>query len=123
MRASEFLIEKHVGKIGQRRSQSTVGLNKFRDADLADRFYELNRVMMAAASTDGTFIPDTDHESWAGRYNVAMPYTDVEQDMLEKAFQAVGSEYEDLNHGDLKSKELDSTNKRSPVTGFKGYAR
>jgi hypothetical protein len=123
MRASEFLIEKHVGKIGQRRSQSTVGLNKFRDSDLADRFYELNRVMMAAASTDGTFVPDTDHESWAGRYNVAMPYTDVEQDMLEKAFQAVGSEYEDLNHGDLKSKELDSTNKRSPVTGFKGYAR
>jgi hypothetical protein len=123
MRASEFLIEKHVGKIGQRRSQSTVGLNKFRDADLADRFYELNRVMMAAASTDGTFVPGTDHESWAGRYNVAMPYTDVEQAMLEKAFQAVGSDYEDLNHGDLKSKELESTNKTSPVKSFKGYAR
>ena len=123
MRAQEFLTEKRVGKIGQRKSQATVGLNKFRDADLADRFYELNRVMMAAASTDGKFVPDTDHESWAGRYNVAMPYTDVEQDMLEKAFHAVGSDYEDLNHGDLKSKELDSTNKRSPVIGFKGYAR
>jgi hypothetical protein len=123
MRAHEFLIEKHLGKIGQRRSQATVGLNKFRDADLADRVYELNRVMMAAAATDGTFVPDIDNESWAGRYNVAMPYTDVEQDMLEKAFQAVGSDYEDLNHGDLKSKELDSTNKRSPVTGFNGYPR
>jgi hypothetical protein len=123
MRASEFLIEKHVGKIGQRKSQSTVGLNKFRDLDLADRFYELNRVMMAAASTDGTFVPDIDHESWAGRYNVAMPYTEVEQAMLEKAFQAVGSEYEDLNHGDLKSKEVESTNKTSPVKSFKGYAR
>lgn len=123
MRAVEFLIEKRVGKIGRRKSQATVGLNKFRDADLADRVYELNRVMMAAASTDGTFVPDTDHESWAGRYNVAMPYTDVEQDMLEKAFQAVGSEYEDLNHGDLRSRELDSTNKQSPVTAFKGYPR
>ena len=123
MRAREFLLETHVGKIGRRKSQATVGLNKFRDADLADRFYELNRVMMAAASTDGTFVPDVDHESWAGRYNVAMPYTEVEQRMLEKAFQAVGSEYEDLNHGDLKSKELESTNKRSPVTGFKGYPR
>ena len=123
MRAQEFLTEKRVGKIGQRKSQATVGLNKFRDADLADRFYELNRVMMAAASTDGKFVPDTDHESWAGRYNVAMPYTDVEQDMLEKAFHAVGSNYEDLNHGDLKSKELESTNKRSPVTSFKGYPR
>jgi len=123
MRAREFLIEKHAGKIGQRKSQATVGLNKFRDADLADRFYEMNRVMMAAASTDGTFIPDTDHESWAGRYNVAMPYTEVEQHMLEKAFQAVGSDYKDLNCGDLKSKELESTNKKSPVISFKGYPR
>ena len=123
MRAHEFLIEKHVGKIGNRRQAGTRGLTKFRDADLADRVYELNRVMMAAACTDGTFVPDTDHESWAGRYNTAHPYTEVEQAMLEKAFQAVGSDYEDLNHGDLKSKELDSTNKRSPVTGFKGYPR
>jgi hypothetical protein len=52
-----------------------------------------------------------------------MPYTSVEQDMLEKAFQAVGSDFEDLNHGDLKSKELVSTNKRSPIQGFKGYPR
>ena len=123
MRAHEFLIEKHTGKIGQRRSQATVGLNKFRDVDLADRVYELNRVMMAAASTDGTFVPDMDHESWAGRYNVAMPYTDVEQAMLEKAFQAVGSDYQDLNHGDLRSQELESTNTTSPVQGFKGYPR
>jgi hypothetical protein len=123
MRAHEFLIEKQVGKIGQRRSQATVGLNKFRDKDLADRVYELNRVMMAAACTDGTFVPKIDHESWAGRYNVAMPYTDVEQDMIEQAFQAVGSEYEDLNHGDLRSQELTSTNTTSPVRGFKGYPR
>jgi hypothetical protein len=123
MRAQEFLIEKHTGKIGQRRSRATVGLNKFRDVDLADRVYELNRVMMAAASTDGTFVPDMDHESWAGRYNLAMPYTDVEQAMLEKAFQAVGSDFEDLNHGDLRSQELESTNTASPVRGFKGYPR
>jgi hypothetical protein len=79
--------------------------------------------MMAAACTDGTFVPTIDNESWAGRYNLAMPYTDVEQRMLEKAFKAVGSDHEDLNRGDLKSKELESTNKRSPVTGFKGYPR
>ena len=123
MRAQEFIAEDKVGDISTRQRFATVGLNKFRDKDLADRIYELNRVMMAAACTDGTFVPTIDHESWAGRYNVAMPYTDVEQDMIEKAFQAVGSDYEDLNHGDLKSKELDSTNKRSPVQGFKGYPR
>jgi hypothetical protein len=123
MRAHEFLIEKHIGKIGKRKSQATVGLNKFRDADLADRAYELNRVMMAAAATDGTFVPDIDNESWAGRYNLAMPYTDVEQRMLEKAFKAVGSEHEDLNRGDLRSQELSSTNTTSPVKGFPGYPR
>ena len=123
MRAKEFLAEKHNGKIGARRSQATVGLNKFRDEELADRVYELNRVMMAAASTDGTFVPNIDNESWAGRYNVATPYTEVEQRMLEKAFQAVGTDYKDLNHGDLKSKEVKSTQINSPVQAFKGYPR
>ena len=123
MRAQEFLIEKHTGKVGKRKSQATVGLNKFRDEDLADRVYELNRVMMAAACTDGTFVPDVDHESWSGRYNVSVPYTEVEQRMLEKAFQAVGSDHEDLNHGDLRSQELESTYTKSPITAFKGYAR
>jgi hypothetical protein len=121
VRAREFLAEKHAGKIGQRKSQATVGLNKF--SRVADRTYDLNRVMMAVACTDGTFAPDVDHESWAGYMNLAAPYTDVEQRMLEKAFQTVGVDYEDLNQGDLKSKEVESTNKRSPVTGFKGYAR
>jgi hypothetical protein len=123
VRAREFLIEKQIGKIGQRRSQSTIGLHKFVDKDRADRTYELNRVMMAAACTDGVTPPDMDGESWAGRYDIAAPYTPIEADMLKLAYKAVGSEYNDLNHGDLKSKELDSTNKRSPVTGFRGYPR
>ena len=49
--------------------------------------------------------------------------TGIEQEMLEKAFQAVGLDYEDLNQGDLKSKELESTHKISPVNSFKGYKR
>jgi hypothetical protein len=121
MRAQEFLIEKHAGKIGKRKSQSTVGLNKF--SDVSDRTYELNRVMMAVAATDGTFVPDVDHESWAGRNNLATPYTEAEQRMLEKAFRAVGSDYKDLNQGDLKSKELESTHIASPIKAFKGYPR
>lgn len=123
MRAIEFIVEAKVGKIGRRRQYPTVGLNKFRDADLADRVYELNRVMMAAACTDGDSVPDLDSESWVGRYNVATPYTEVEQRMLEKAFKAVGSSHKDINRGDLRSQELPSTNKQSPVKGFKGYPR
>lgn len=79
--------------------------------------------MMAVAGTDGTFVPDIDQESWAGRHNVATPYTQEEQEMLEKAFQAIGSHYEDLNHGDYHSQEVDAVNKTSPVKGFKGYPR
>ena len=123
MRAQEFLIEKHVGKIGRRKSQSTVGLNKFRDADLADRFYELNRVMMAVASTDGTFVPDIDGESWAGKFNTAHAYTETESDMLKQAYKAAGIKYKDLNSGDDESKELDSTNIKSPIKPFKGYKK
>ena len=106
-----------VGKISQRYQQATVGLDKFRDKQFADRVYELNRVMMAVASSDGVnpLSPEIDAESWAGRNNVAAPYTEEEQAMLLQAFGAVGSHYEDLNNGDNRSQELKSTNKASPV--------
>lgn len=123
MRADEFLNEDNVGKISKRKQQSTVGLNKFRDENLADRIYELNRIMMAAASTDGTFVPDVDGESWAGRFNIATPYTKEEQNMLKKAYQAVGSSHQDLNNGDLRSQELPNTNTQSVVKSFKGYKK
>jgi hypothetical protein len=35
--------------------------------------------------------------------------------MLEKAYQAVGANYQDINDGDMRSQELKSTNKSSPV--------
>jgi hypothetical protein len=123
VRAREFVAEDRVGKVGHRRQQATVGLTKFRHNTHQDRIYELNRVMMAVAGTDGTFVPDIDQESWVGKNNIATPYTKEEQDMLEKAFQAVGSTYEDLNHGDYYSQEIDSVNATSPIQGFKGYPR
>ena len=121
MRAREFIAEDAVGKISKRNQNATVGLNKFRDQNFADRVYELNRVMMAVAQTDGEITPELDGESWAGRHNVAAPYTDVEQKMLEKAYQAVGSKHYDLNHGDLESQEHPTVNIASPVKPFKGY--
>ena len=123
MRASEFVSESKIGKIGNRKQMSTIGLHKFRDEKMADRVYELNRIMMAAASTDGTFVPDIDSESWAGRYDIAAPYTKEEHNMLMMAYKASGSDYHDLNKGDLKSKELDSINTQSISKPFKGYPR
>lgn len=123
MRANEFVIESKVGKISKRLQQGTVGLNKFRDQQFADRVYEINRIMMAVASTDGTFVPDIDGESWAGRNNIAAPYTKQEQDMLKKAYQAVGSHHQDLNHGDLRSQEHPAVHRDSPMQAFMGYPR
>ena len=123
MRATEFVTEDKVGKMGKRLNQATVGMNKFRDAKFADRVYELNRIMMAVASTDGTFVPDVDAESWVGRHNVAAPYTKEELNMLDKAYQAIGSEFHDLNHGDINSDEHPAVNKDSPIKAFAGYPR
>jgi hypothetical protein len=121
MRAQEFIAEDKVGDISTRQRFATVGLNKFRDQQFADRVYELNRVMMAVASTDGEITPEIDAESWAGRHNIAAPYTEVEQKMLEKAYRAVGSKHYDLNSGDLKSEEHPAVNTTSPMQAFKGY--
>ena len=122
MRACEFITEDAVGKISKRNQNATVGLNKFTDPKYADRVYELNRVMMAAACNNGTeFVQEVDGESWAGRNDIAAPYTQIEQDMLDLAYKKVGSKAVDINKGDLRSQEHPAVNTASPVTGFKGY--
>jgi hypothetical protein len=122
MRAHEFITEGDKGKVSARQQQATVGLNIFA-ATQYDRTYDLNRVMMAVASTDGTSIPDLNRESWVGKNNTAHPYTEVEQDMLKIAYKAAGIPFQDLNKGDLDSEELDSTQDQSPIKPFKGYKK
>lgn len=123
MRAYEFITEQAPkGKMSKRQQQSTVGLHVFA-ASQYDRTYDLHRVMMAVASTDGKIIPKLDSESWVGKNNSAHPYTEVEQDMLKIAYEAAGIPFTDLNAGDLHSKELDSSHTVSPVKPFKGYKK
>lgn len=122
MRAKEFIIENKPGKLSKRQQQPTRGLHVFADTNY-DRAYDLNRVMMAAASTDGTFVPEIDQESWAGKFNTAHAYTKEEENILKQAYKAAGINFKDLNKGDIKSKELDSTNTSSPVKPFKGYKK
>lgn len=123
MRADEFLTERKVAKPTKRQSYATRGMHKFRDPGGYDRTYELNRIMMATACADGTTPIDLDAETWSGRYNTAHPYTDIEAKMLKQAYQAVGSDMKDLNHGDNESKELPGTNTQSTVKPFKGYPK
>jgi len=120
MRAHEFLNEAKKGKISKRQQEATRGLNIFADNQF-DRTYDLNRVMMAVACSDGVNPIDMNSESWSGKNNTAHPYTEIEQDMLSLAYKAAGITNKDLNKGDLKSKELENTNTQSIVTPFKGY--
>jgi hypothetical protein len=122
MRANEFVFESKKGTISKRQQQSTRGLNIFADNQF-DRTYDLNRVMMAVACSDGVNPIDIDSESWVGKNNTAHPYTKEEQAMLKLAYKAAGITYKDLNKGDLNSEELESTNTQSTIKPFKGYKK
>lgn len=124
MRANEFVAESKMGKISDRQQQSSVGLNVFsKKIDTYDRLYDLNRLMMAVACSDGVNPIEMNAESWVGKHNTAHPYTKEEQDMLKLAYKAAGLEYKDLNNGDLSSKELEEVNTQSIVKPFSGYKR
>ena len=124
MRASEFISESKVGKISNRQQYATRGLNIFsKKIDSYDRLYDLNRLMMAVASSDGVNPIAMDAESWVGKHNTTHPYTKEEQDMLRLAYKAAGLAYVDLNNGDMDSEELPGTNAQSIVKPFKGYKR
>ena len=124
MRANEFISEAKMGKISDHQQQATRGLNIFsKKIDSYDRNYDLNRLMMAVASSDGINPIEMPAESWVGKHNTAHAYTKEEQDMLILAYKAAGLEYEDVNNGDLDSEELASTNTQSIVKPFKGYKR
>jgi len=124
MRAREFVAEADGNaRISKRNQVGTRGLNTFSDGERWNTDYTLNRVMMAAACTDGTFVPDIDKKSWFGKGKTAHPYTEQEQNMLKMAYKAAGAKWADLNFGDMESEEVTSTNIKSPIQGFKGYPR
>jgi hypothetical protein len=124
MRAREFVAEANGNAtISKRKQAATRGLNTFSDGEKWNTDYTLNRVMMAAACTDGTFVPDIDEKSWFGKEKTAHPYTKEEQNMLKMAYKAAGANWSDLNSGDMDSEEVPGTNAVSPVKGFAGYPR
>ena len=118
MKIRDIITEaKSQAGITKRQQEASRGLHRFKDKDNQDRVYELYRIMLAAACLDGdNELPDhVDPESWAGRYNIAAPLTPQEQKMLKQAYEKIGSTYVDINNGDLRSMELGTVNKKSPV--------
>lgn len=122
MRANEFITEEKKGKMTDVQRFATRGVHTFTDTNF-DRTYDLNRVMMAVACTDGSNFPNVDGESWSAKKNTAHPYSEVESNMLKLAYKAVGLPFTDLNKGDMESEEIKTTNTSSTLKPFKGYKR
>ena len=127
MRATEFIVEGGAGsnkgskgKLHPHQEAAMGMIHKF--AGTADRIYDLNRAMMAVASSNGkTMSHEPKEESWIGRNNMAAPYTKVEHDMLHHAYKSIGTPIESALSDDRS--EPDDTNKVSPHKPFKGYKR
>lgn len=115
MRAKEFITERKRAKMTKRQNQSTRGLNTYSDSERWNTDYVAYRLGMAVAGTDGQIEPELSASSWIGKSKSTHPYTQEEQEMLKRAYKAVGATYQDVNHGDMRSLELDTANKVSPV--------
>lgn len=118
MRAKEFILEVKKGKISKRYQQSTRGLNIYKDGPTWTSDYSGYRLGLAVAGTDGKTDPDIDSESFIGKKKTTHPYSKEEQEMLKKAYKAIGVTYEDPNDGDMSSQELEHTNTVSPVSNW-----
>lgn len=117
MRAKEFIIENRNGAIPDAEKEASVGIHIYDDGNGSTwaSDYKFYRLGLALACTDGTSVPEMDQESWVGKKKTAHPYTKLEAEMLKRAYLAVGANYDDTNHGDLRSLELSDVNKQSPV--------
>jgi hypothetical protein len=115
MRAKDFITEKTQAKITKRQSQSSRGISTYGDAERMSSDYVAFKLGQAMACTDGKTVPEIDAKSWHGKKKTVHPYTEIEQEMFKLAAKAVGADYEDLNHGDMESKELDTINTVSTV--------
>lgn len=109
------IIKEDKGVLKDRTRRATRGLNKFTDGKKWNSDYTLYRLGLALAATDGKTVPEVDEESWIGKWKLTAPYSQVEQDMLKMAYQAVNANYEDMNHGDMRSQEGSTINKSSPI--------
>jgi hypothetical protein len=124
VRAHEFINEGKKGSVPKRHSKAQPGGYKFKD-DGTDRTYHLNQIMKAVAMADGssTKALKMDDESFVGKNNVAYPYSDLEHNMMQQAFNTVSPTNAHKMIPSNRSMELDSVNKSSPIKPRKDYRK
>ena len=116
MRAHEFISEGKKGSVPKRHNAAQPGAYKFTDNG-TDRTYHLNQIMKAVAMADGssTKAIKMDDESFVGKNNLAYPYSDLEHNMMQQAFNTVSPTQAKQMIKGRDSNELDIVNKTSPV--------
>lgn len=114
MKIKDIIVETK-GELKKRQRFAMRGLNKFTDGKKWNSDYTLYRLGLALAATDGKTMPEVDEESWLGKWKLTAPYSKEEQDMLKLAYKEVHASYEDINHGDMRSQEVPTVNKESPI--------
>ena len=121
MKILDIISESSQKKITKRQQQSTAGLNTYSDSERVSGDYTGYRLGMAVAGANGKdpLPAEMQAKSWIGKRKSTHPYTQEEQNMLKQAYKIVGANYQDMNNGDLESKELEDTNKVSPVAARK----
>ena len=119
MKVIDIISESKQAKLTKRQSQSSRGISIYGDAEKASGDYVAFKLGQAMAGSDGSTPIEIDAKSWHGKKKTVHPYTEIENEMFKQAAKAVGADYSDLNHGDMKSKELDTIYKTSPVAKIK----
>ena len=104
-------------KLDKHYADSLGRVDRFHHPEKADKAHSQYRLMMAAAESDGS--PDqvltTDANSWADVDNFAVPYSDLEGQMLDRAYNHLGVPAHKNITGDKKRHENAEVNTASPV--------
>jgi hypothetical protein len=124
MRAWEFMQgspvkDKPVTKTGVHANPEHAAAmpNLMRFAGTKSRDYDFARISDYVAGSDGKNNPNAPEQSWAGRNNIAAPYTDVEAEMIKRACDAYDIEWDDVLDPEDSgvSREPNTVNTKSPI--------
>lgn len=120
MKIHDLFEGKVKGDVPDDLKNKSQGMIAMRDVGGYDRFYHMNRLSMALAMADGANkkgIQGIDPASFAEKFNVAFPYTDLEDLMMYQAMATVPTDGHELAKRS-KSKESPDTGITSPVSNW-----
>ncbi len=115
MKIRDIVIEGKKGHLPKQVKRAMHKTHTYSDGYKTDGTMNFYRVGMAAAMADGSGKPvDIDERTWFSTRNVAVPYSDLEHEMMHQAFKAVNTNLENPV-SDHRSLEDNTVQRTSPV--------